>query len=278
MTRGSPQILLSALECVKIRKSHRERINQILLKSRSPSLLYGLIIADERLVSVVRPKRHSLHPPDLQLLFSMLFNASTFRDGGEHWTPICLPKFNNRGFLHAYICFFRKEVACVLISADKDAFFEMRSVKETVVEQLEKTGSVKIVEDAVSRGRYTTTDVLSSTVIRHFLYKSRANVQFTMPSFEPHFYTVIARRRFVPPVLSLRYLLIQGITQTDEPLPTPPLGSPRQKRTPEGPPLHSQQLRVVVLGYARVRVVLCRRRWGGQRCAGEGSDGDCELG
>lgn len=196
MTRGSPQILLSALECVKMRKSHRERINQILLKSRSPSLLYGLVIADERLVSVIRPKRHSLHPPDLQLLFSMLFNASTFRDGGEHWTPICLPKFNNRGFLHAYICFFRKEVACVLISADKDAFFEMRSVKETVVEQLEKSGSVKIVEDAVSRGRYITTDVLSSTVIRHFLYKSRANVQFTMPSFEPHFYTVIARRRF----------------------------------------------------------------------------------
>lgn len=197
MTRGSPQILLSALECVKMRKSHREKINNILLKSRSPSLLYGLIIADERLVSVIRPKRHSLHPPDLQLLFSMLFNATTFRDGGEHWTPICLPKFNSRGFLHAYICFFRKEVAVVLISADKDAFFEMRSVKEVVVEQLEKVGSIKIIEDAVSRGRYTTTDVLSNTIIRHFLYKSRANVQFTMPSFEPHFYTVIARRRLM---------------------------------------------------------------------------------
>lgn len=134
MTRGSPQILLSALECVKMRKHHREKINNILLKSRSSSLLYGLVIADERLVSVIRPKRHSLHPPDLQLLFSMLFNASTFRDGGEHWTPICLPKFNSKGFLHAYICFFRKEIALVLISADKDAFFEMREVKEVVVE------------------------------------------------------------------------------------------------------------------------------------------------
>ncbi|RPB08353.1 DUF254-domain-containing protein [Morchella conica CCBAS932] len=197
MTRGSPQILLSALECVKMRKHHREKINNILLKSRSSSLLYGLVIADERLVSVIRPKRHSLHPPDLQLLFSMLFNASTFRDGGEHWTPICLPKFNSKGFLHAYICFFRKEIALVLISADKDAFFEMREVKEVVVEQLEKTGCVEIVEEAVSRGRYTTTDVLPGTVIRHFLYKSRANVQFTMPSFEPHFYTVITRRRLM---------------------------------------------------------------------------------
>ncbi|KAG0635532.1 trafficking protein Mon1-domain-containing protein [Tuber brumale] len=198
MTLGSPQVLLSALECVKMRKSHREKINSILLKHRSPNLLYGLVIADGRMVSVLRPKRHSLHPPDLQLLFSMLFNATTFRDGGEHWTPICLPKFNSKGFLHAYIHFFRKEVAVVLISADKDAFFEMRVMKEVVVEQLGKAGSIKIIEEAVSNGRYTTTDVLSSeTAIRHFLYRSKNNVQFTMPSFEPHFYSVIARRRLM---------------------------------------------------------------------------------
>jgi len=217
MTLGSPQVLLSALECVKMRKSHREKINSILLKHRSPSLLYGLVIADGRMVSVLRPKRHSLHPPDLQLLFSMLFNATTFRDGGEHWTPICLPKFNSKGFLHAYIHFFRKEVAVVLISADKDAFFEMRGMKEVVVEvyihlsfiiagasfntvkqQLEKAGSIKVIEEAVSNGRYTTTDVLSpGTAIRHFLYRSKNNVQFTMPSLEPHFYTVIARRRLM---------------------------------------------------------------------------------
>ncbi|RPA95847.1 DUF254-domain-containing protein [Choiromyces venosus 120613-1] len=198
MTLGSPQVLLSALECVKMRKAHRENINSILLKHRSPNLLYGLVIADGRMVSVLRPKRHSLHPADLQLLFSMLFNASTFRDGGEHWTPICLPKFNSKGFLHAYIHFFRKEVAVVLISADKDAFFEMREMKGVVVEQLEKAGSIKIIEEAVSKGRYTTTDVLSSgTAIRHFLYRSKNNVQFTMPSFEPHFYTVIARRRLM---------------------------------------------------------------------------------
>ncbi|CUS12661.1 unnamed protein product [Tuber aestivum] len=198
MTLGSPQVLLSALECVKMRKSHREKINSILLKHRSPSLLYGLVIADGRMVSVLRPKRHSLHPPDLQLLFSMLFNATTFRDGGEHWTPICLPKFNSKGFLHAYIHFFRKEVAVVLISANKDAFFEMREMKEVVVEQLEKAGSIKIIEAAVSNGRYTATDVLSpGTPIRHFLYRSKNNVQFTMPSFEPHFYTIIARRRLM---------------------------------------------------------------------------------
>jgi len=157
MTCGSPPILLSALECVKIRKTHRERINNILLKSRSANLLYGLIVADGRLVSVIRPKRHSLHPPDLQLLFSMLFNAATFRDGGEHWTPICMPKFNSKGFLHAYIHFFRPEICVVLMSANKDAFFEMREMATDVVSSIESSTLLPHIINAIER--YTPTDI-----------------------------------------------------------------------------------------------------------------------
>ncbi|KAF8250691.1 DUF254-domain-containing protein [Wilcoxina mikolae CBS 423.85] len=181
MTRGSPQVLLSAIECVKIRKAHRERINCILLKARLPNVLYGLIVADQRLVSVIRPKRHSLHPPDLQLLFSMLFNAATFRDGGEHWTPICMPKFNSKGFLHAYIHFFQPEVCVVLISADKDAFFEMREMAASVIAGLKSSYLIEHITAAVSR--YKPIDIIPGTPIRHFLYKSRQNVQFTMPDW-----------------------------------------------------------------------------------------------
>ncbi|KAF3936831.1 hypothetical protein ABW19_dt0204527 [Dactylella cylindrospora] len=197
MVRGEPNILLGSLECVKMRKHVREKINNILLKCRTNNLLYGLIIADGRLVSVIRPKRHSLHPPDLQLFISMLFNASTFKGGGEHWTPICLPKFNAKGFLHAYICFFQPEIALVLISPTREAFFEMKEVKDKIIEQLDKAGSIPIIEGAVKRGRYLTSDIIDGTVIQHFLYKSKANVQFTMPSFDPHYSTSHSRRRQV---------------------------------------------------------------------------------
>jgi hypothetical protein len=40
-TRGSPSTLLSALECLKIRKSHRQTINNTLLKAKVNNLLYG---------------------------------------------------------------------------------------------------------------------------------------------------------------------------------------------------------------------------------------------
>jgi vacuolar fusion protein MON1 len=231
-TRGSPSTLLSALECLKIRKSQRYVINNTLLKARSPGLLYGLIVAGGRLVSVVRPKRHSLHPSDLQLIFNMLFEAEGVKaGGGENWIPLCLPGFNKNGYLYMYVSFLNAEegkerpdtanserskddVAMLLISANKESFFELQAMRDTVIQvrlwpifkykdsantlqQLEKNGSIAIIRAAVRMGRPSTADIVPGTVLRHFLYKSRANVQFTMPSFGPHFNTALERRRLM---------------------------------------------------------------------------------
>ncbi|KAL3418992.1 vacuolar fusion protein MON1 [Phlyctema vagabunda] len=218
-TKGSPSALLSALECLKIRKSQRYVINNTLLKARTDNLLYGLIVAGGRLVSVVRPKRHSLHPSDLQLIFNMLFEASGVKaGGGENWIPLCLPGFNNRGYLYMYVSFLsalddreraegatqtpiisdcEDEIAVLLISADKESFYELKQMRDDIVSQLEKNGSMDIIKAAVREGRPSTTDLIPGTQLKHFLYKSRANVQFTMPSFSPHFDNLLARRRLM---------------------------------------------------------------------------------
>jgi hypothetical protein len=154
-TRGSPSTLLSALECLKLRKSHREIINNTLLKTRTENLLYGLVVASGKLVSVVRPKKHSLHPGDLHLIFNMLFEAGSVKaGGGENWIPLCLPGFNNTGYLYMYVSFLDldnpsqevrerpmssgkgegDEVAILLISASKEGFFELRGMRDALVE------------------------------------------------------------------------------------------------------------------------------------------------
>ncbi|KAL8671937.1 MAG: hypothetical protein Q9224_007601, partial [Gallowayella concinna] len=51
-----------------------------------------------------------------------------------------------------------------------------------------------IIKAAIQKGRYAATDIVPGTVLHHFIYKSRANVQFTMPSYNPHFTTLLARR------------------------------------------------------------------------------------
>lgn len=150
-TKGSPFTLLSGLECLKIRKSHRQVINNALLKTRADSLLYGLVAAGGRLVSVIRPKKHSLHPGDLQLLFNMIFEADGVKaGGGESWIPVCLPGFNNSGYLYMYVSFLDlrgeagsaaddspskdESVAIILISADKESFFQMQEMRNALVE------------------------------------------------------------------------------------------------------------------------------------------------
>jgi hypothetical protein len=225
-TRGSPSTLLSSLECLRLRKTHRKVINEALLKVRAPNLLYGLIVAAGRLVSVVRPKKHSLHPGDLQLFFNMLFEAGSVKaGGGENWIPLCLPGFNNTGFLYMYVSFFsasenpttpttsapnerpasssstdvrhNDELAIVLISANKEAFFDLRKMRDELISQLESNSSMTHIRTAIQRGQASCADIIPGTVIRHFLYKSRGNVQFVMPSFAPTFPTPIARRRLM---------------------------------------------------------------------------------
>lgn len=161
-TRGSPPALLSALECLKIRRSHRQVINNTMLKARCEGLLYGLIVAGGRLVSVIRPRTHSLHPSDLQLIFNMLFEAGGVKAaGGENWIPMCLPGFNKNGYLYMYVSFLdihntekvtgddiesepRKEdqVAILLISANKESFYDLRKMRDCVVEVRKCSSSV----------------------------------------------------------------------------------------------------------------------------------------
>ncbi|KAK6381994.1 Vacuolar fusion protein mon1 [Exophiala oligosperma] len=215
-TRGSPSTLLSALECLKIRKSHRQVINNTMIKARVDDLLYGLVVAGGRLVSVIRPKKHSLHPSDLQLIFNMLFEAEGIKaGGGDSWVPICLPGFNNTGYLYMYVSFLdmggehvreletneriakEDSVAIILLSANKESFEDMHSMKNYLVHEFRRNKSMHIIHASVQAGRPTPTDIIAGTVLRHFLYKSKGNVQFFMPSFSPNFETLKQRRRLM---------------------------------------------------------------------------------
>ena len=151
-TRGSAPALLSALECLKIKNHHRQAINSSMLKARCKELLYGLVVAGGRLVSVIRPRTHSLHPGDLQLIFNMLFEAGgVIASEGENWIPMCLPGFNKNGYLYMYVSFLdvieekdepetgpvdtskEDRIAVLLISANKESFYELRTMRDELV-------------------------------------------------------------------------------------------------------------------------------------------------
>ncbi|CAN8098936.1 unnamed protein product [Discula destructiva] len=199
-TKGSPTSMLGALECLRIRKSQRHALNNAFLKARTDKLLYGLIVAGGRLVSVIRPRRHSLHPSDLQLIFNMLFESGGIKaGGGENWIPLCLPAFNSSGYLYMYVSFFDEasadeaaqpapspdeQIAIILISPDKESFYDLKEMRDKVASTLEKNGHLNIIRTAAKAGRPRVTSIATGSQISHFLYKSRANVQFCMSSLE----------------------------------------------------------------------------------------------
>lgn len=177
LPRSTSHLLNNALSILHLRATHRKTLHSLLLTHRAPSLLYGLILAPHQLIAVLRPTRHSLHPSDLQLLFNMLFNTPSFHEiGTEHWIPLCLPKFNSKGFLHVYICFFARDLCVVLVSADREGFYELREMREKLVRDMVEKGLLAELQDKV-KGYANPV----GKVLRHWVVKERGLVQITMP-------------------------------------------------------------------------------------------------
>lgn len=189
-----PDLLLGALECLNLKKSVRRKLHSLMLErtmadgnNTRGKLLYGLIVAPgNRLVSVLRPRGHTLHTTDLHLLFSLIFNQfQHLEDDQELWVPVCFPKFNSSGFLYCYIKFLPHEQqqdrsALVLISAQKDAFFALREIGERIVNQIQERDLLSAINSAK---RFTITDI-PAPLVHHFIYKSKKHVQYVMPRVE----------------------------------------------------------------------------------------------
>lgn len=180
---------LNALECLSVPSSVRNKIHEIMLNSlkdiKLGTLLYGLITApDHRLVSIMRPKKHTLHTMDLQLLFSLLeTQLNLVDDNQECWIPICFPKFNSNGFLHCYIKFLPNnsltdvKLTLILISPQKDSFFQLRNISNNIIQELIK---FKLLDRINSITRFSINEIPASSVY-HFTYKSKKHIQYVMP-------------------------------------------------------------------------------------------------
>ncbi|KAI8972994.1 vacuolar fusion protein MON1, partial [Pilobolus umbonatus] len=187
--------MLSGLQCLRLSRSVRDQAGTILREGKSKiskSLLYAMIVADGKLVTLLRPKKHSLHPSDLHLLFNMLTGSTTFHTA-ESWTPLCLPKFNSRGFLYAYICYIDEKTTIVVISTDKSTFFEISEWKTNMVESLKKENILPAITEASSKS-YTMEDIQIPSLL-HFMYKSKVHIQFTTPELSGIYLNESDKRR-----------------------------------------------------------------------------------
>ncbi|CAO3609153.1 unnamed protein product [Cunninghamella blakesleeana] len=184
--------MLGALQVLRLNKNIREQAGHILSKGKAKDILYAMIIARDKLITLLRPRKHSLHPSDLHLLFNMLTGSTTFRSA-ESWTPLCLPKFNSKGFLHAYICYIEKDVSVVMISTSKDSFFDLSQWKDKLVKGLSTENILQSIQKS-SEQHYTIADIGIPKLL-HFMYKSKSHIQFTSPAYTGAYTDSINQKR-----------------------------------------------------------------------------------
>lgn len=73
-------------------------------------VLYVVLIVRERVITLVRPKKHSIHPSDLHILINTVLSSSSVNSSAAaSWLPVCLPKFNPAAFVNAYVTFLRRK-------------------------------------------------------------------------------------------------------------------------------------------------------------------------
>ncbi|KAI9014853.1 vacuolar fusion protein MON1 [Gaertneriomyces semiglobifer] len=178
-----PGYFLDAIACLRMPSRLRQRIGNIMSLNPPKALVYGMLMAKEKLITLIRPRHHTLHPVDMHLLTNMISSSSGFRSA-ENWTPICLPHFNDRAFLQAYVCYLSSDLCLALCSSDRDAFFDMSQYKQSIVAALEESSCVEAINDAIRADPFSIVEV-GLPMVRHFLCRSSLTLQYTEPALHP---------------------------------------------------------------------------------------------
>jgi len=187
--------LLNAIHCLRLESSQRSNICSAIQAASHTDLFYAILVAEHRLVGLVHPKKYPIQPLDLHLITNFVFASSAFQDS-ESWTPLCLPKFSDAGFLHTYICFIEKGICLLLLSTKQDSFYSLSRCKDLIVQGLQKTLSLDAVSKAHSVAGYSVSE-LGIPSLLHFLYKSNVLGQFTHPLLEAPYTSRKSQKRLM---------------------------------------------------------------------------------
>jgi vacuolar fusion protein MON1 len=76
--------------------------------SKIKNLVFAVLLANNKLIALVRMKKYFINPADLRLVFNLIECSESFKSS-ESWTPICLPKFDPNGFLHAHVSYLAED-------------------------------------------------------------------------------------------------------------------------------------------------------------------------
>lgn len=219
---------LMGIQPFKMDLKFRNLIGSMLLppKHLKSHHLYTILFAYGKVVTIVRPKKHSIHPTgkvfkntcyelltvltDLIIVLNTVTSSPSLRNC-QSWLPISLPKFTSKGFLNAYIAFEgpsaqlkgelglsnQPEIGVIHISGNPESFEDISDWWDETKKKLKENDVFDHIYKSANESAYSCGDVAVPGV-RHFVFKNKANVQITCPTYDsPYAEDMHSRQRLL---------------------------------------------------------------------------------
>ncbi|KAB0803478.1 hypothetical protein PPYR_00448 [Photinus pyralis] len=183
-SENEPAFTLGAVQCLPLSSSIRDTISAAIIQSCSKikNVVFGILLAKNQLITLVRMKKYYIHPHDLHLIFNLVQASESFKTVESCWAPICLPRFDSSGFLYGHVSYLAEDCqAClILLTVEGDAFSSLSEAKQRVVERLRRGSCLEAINESLSSREETCMEV-GFPEVRHYLYKSKSTAQFYQP-------------------------------------------------------------------------------------------------
>lgn len=192
-------LLDSSLQSIKISKTIRTKLDKILLSCKklkdeeefiAEDLLFALLMSANKLINFMKPKNHTLINEDLKILISMIQaqEQETYQNQEDLWFPLCMPNFNDSGFLYVFVKKFElydqgnpQIISIILISGNKLAFYQMQQLSSYIIHKIIQSSiKTKLYQELVSSSKLSIINDLKIPNIKHFIYKLKKHNQFVM--------------------------------------------------------------------------------------------------
>lgn len=95
-------MLLNCVNSFPLRFETRDQIARMIAQQINAIkyVLFGLLLFDNKLVALIRPKTKNIHPVDVHLLVNVITGLDTPKTSEFTWYPICLPHFDSSGIIY----------------------------------------------------------------------------------------------------------------------------------------------------------------------------------
>lgn len=124
----SPSIFLQAFQPLRMPDQTRKLIEKCVESNLPKTFACGMLVSSMNPISIFTDPEQvaDLKPEDIQVLMNYVYANPSMKNGGETWTPICIPGISEQFILHVYTKYFTINFGIIIVCTDPNTFYECK--------------------------------------------------------------------------------------------------------------------------------------------------------